>query len=121
MLTFVYSLLDEYTEDLLTVHEEEIKRLKEEKRKKAPLLASIRKYFEICEEEKELAAAAQDQNRLLGRGKRDPGRLLREEKMRKRVSREKPRVCVYININCYMKILLIHFILISYLCFCFLA
>ena len=39
--------------------------------------------------------------------------------MRKRVSREKPRVCVYININCYMKILLIHFILISYLCFCF--
>jgi Ase1/PRC1/MAP65 family protein len=38
-------------------------------------------------------AAASDQSRLLGRGPRDPGRLLREEKMRKRVVKEKPRVC----------------------------
>ncbi|KAF8737335.1 hypothetical protein AX14_013020 [Amanita brunnescens Koide BX004] len=83
---------DEHTEELLTIHEDEIRRLKEEKRVKAPLLASIKKYFEICEEEKELAAAASDQSRLLGRGARDPGRLLREEKMRKRVSKEKPRL-----------------------------
>ncbi|KAI5118297.1 hypothetical protein M0805_003816 [Coniferiporia weirii] len=83
---------DEHTEELLTIHEEEIRRLKEERRIKAPLLANIRKYFDICEEEKELAAAAMDQNRLLGRGPRDPGRLLREEKMRKRVRREKPRL-----------------------------
>ena len=84
--------LDEFTEELLTIHEDEIKKLKEERRLKAPLLASIKKYFEICEEEKELAAAASDQTRLTGRGPRDPGRLLREEKMRKRVSKEKPRV-----------------------------
>lgn len=72
---------------------------------KAPLLAGIKRYFDICEEEKELAAAASDQTRLLGRGSRDPGRLLREEKMRKRVSKEKPRVrafsaisfCMYAN------------------------
>lgn len=83
---------DEHTEELLTIHEDEIRRLKEERRVKAPLLANIRKYFEICEEEKELAAAASDQSRLLGRGSRDPGRLLREEKMRKRVLKEKPRV-----------------------------
>ncbi|KAL5521148.1 hypothetical protein ACEPAG_9070 [Sanghuangporus baumii] len=84
---------DEHSEDLLTTHEEEISRLKDEKRRKAPLLASITKYFEICEGEKELAAAAADQSRLLGRGPRgDPGRLLREEKMRKRVMREKPRL-----------------------------
>ncbi|KAG5645682.1 hypothetical protein DXG03_005520 [Asterophora parasitica] len=82
---------DEHTEQLLTIHEDEIRRLKEERRQKAPLLASIKKYFDICEEEKELAAAASDQTRLLGRG-RDPGRLLREEKMRKRVSKEKPRL-----------------------------
>jgi hypothetical protein len=37
-------------------------------------------------------AASSDQSRLLGRGPRDPGRLLREEKMRKRVAKEKPRV-----------------------------
>ncbi|KIY72254.1 hypothetical protein CYLTODRAFT_388873 [Cylindrobasidium torrendii FP15055 ss-10] len=83
---------DEHTEELLTIHEEEISRLKEERREKAPLLAAIKKYFEICEEEKELAAAASDQTRLLGRGARDPGRLLREEKMRKRVTKEKPRL-----------------------------
>lgn len=85
-------IVDEHTEELLTIHEEEIRRLKEERRMKAPLLASIKKYFEICDEEKELATAASDQTRLLGRGSRDPGRLLREEKMRKRVSKEKPRV-----------------------------
>lgn len=74
------------------MHEDEIRRLKEERKSKAPILVSLRKYFEICDGEKELAAAAQDQNRLLGRGPRDPGRLLREEKMRKRVKREKPKV-----------------------------
>lgn len=84
---------DEHTEELLTLHEQEISRLKEERRIKAPLLAGIRRYFEICDEERELAAAATDQTRLLGRGPRDPGRLLREEKMRKRVNKEKPRAC----------------------------
>ncbi|TBU28439.1 microtubule associated protein-domain-containing protein [Dichomitus squalens] len=83
---------DEHTEELLSIHEEEIKRLKEERRMKGPLLHSIKKYFDICDDEKELAASASDQSRLLGRGPRDPGRLLREEKMRKRVTKEKPRL-----------------------------
>ncbi|EIW55715.1 uncharacterized protein TRAVEDRAFT_38910 [Trametes versicolor FP-101664 SS1] len=83
---------DEHTEELLIIHEEEIRRLKEDRRMKGPLLHSIRKYFDILEDEKELAAAAGDQSRLLGRGPRDPGRLLREEKMRKRVTKEKPRL-----------------------------
>lgn len=85
--------IDEHTEDLLSQHEHEIARLKAEVRLKTPLLASIKKYFDICEEEKELERAASDQTRLLGRGGgRDPGRLLREEKMRKRVGKEKPKV-----------------------------
>ena len=84
---------DEHTEDLLSQHEHEIARLKAEVRLKTPMLASIKKYFDICEEEKELERAAGDQTRLLGRGGgRDPGRLLREEKMRKRVGKEKPKV-----------------------------
>ena len=41
---------------------------------------------------------ASDQTRLLGRG-RDPGRLLREEKMRKRVTKEKPCVSIF-SFNC---------------------
>lgn len=93
MALTAYTTADEHNEELLTIHEEEILRLKEERRVKAPLLVSIKKYFEICTEEKELTAASMDQSRLLGRGPRDPGRLLREEKMRKRVSREKPKVC----------------------------
>ncbi|KAG1761631.1 microtubule associated protein-domain-containing protein [Suillus occidentalis] len=84
---------DEHTEDLLSQHEHEIARLKAEVRLKMPLLTSIKKYMEICEEEKELARVASDQTRLLGRGGgRDPGRLLREEKMRKRVGKEKPKL-----------------------------
>ena len=67
-------------------------RLKEERKLKGSLLLRVRKYFDILEDEKELAASASDQSRLLGRGPRDPGRLLREEKMRKRVTKEKPRV-----------------------------
>jgi protein regulator of cytokinesis 1 len=63
------------------------------------MLTSIKKYMEICEEEKELARVASDQTRLLGRGGgRDPGRLLREEKMRKRVGKEKPKVCHFLFI-----------------------
>lgn len=85
-------LADDFDEDLLTRHEEEIARLKEERRIKAPILASINKYFDVCEDERKLAESAADQTRLLGRGPRDPGRLLREEKMRKRVKKEKPRV-----------------------------
>ena len=85
--------VDEHTEDLLSQHEHEIARLKAEVKLKTPILASIKKYFDICEEEKELERAAGDQTRLLGRGGgRDPGRLLREEKMRKRVGKEKPKV-----------------------------
>ncbi|KAF9042768.1 hypothetical protein BDZ89DRAFT_1009085 [Hymenopellis radicata] len=83
---------DTHTEELLKIHEDEIKKLKEEKRMKAPLLAAIKKYFEISEEEEALAAAASDQSRLTGRGARDPGRLLREERMRKRVTKVKPRL-----------------------------
>ena len=87
-----FEMSDEFTEELLVIHEDEIRRLKEERREKAHLLGSIKRWFDICQEEKELAASAADVSRLTGRGARDPGRLLREEKMRKRVKKEKPRV-----------------------------
>ncbi|GJE92448.1 hypothetical protein PsYK624_086020 [Phanerochaete sordida] len=83
---------DEHSEELLAIHEEEIRRLKEDRKLKGSLLKNIQKYFDICQDQKDLAAAASDQTRLLGRGPRDPGRLLREEKMRKRVTKEKPRL-----------------------------
>lgn len=92
-------ILEYFTEDLLTVHEEEIRRLKEERELKALLLGKIKKYFDICDDEKKLEISASDQGRLTGKStsttKRDPGRLLKEEKMRNRVTREKPKVCFH--------------------------
>jgi len=87
---------DEHTKDLLSQHEHEIARLKAEVRLKMPLLMSIRKYIEICKEEKELERIVSYQTRILGRGRgRDPGILLREE-MRKRVEKEKPNLCQFL-------------------------
>ncbi|KLO17899.1 hypothetical protein SCHPADRAFT_845934 [Schizopora paradoxa] len=83
----------DFTEELLAVHEEEIRRLKDEVELKALLLAKITKYYEICADQKELQKSAADQGRLMGRGTRgDPGRLLREEKMRKRVQKDLPKL-----------------------------
>ncbi|KAF8326231.1 microtubule associated protein-domain-containing protein [Cantharellus anzutake] len=83
---------EEDPEALLNEHDLEVARLKEEKRSKAHILPFVKKYFEISNDEKILAESASDTSRLTGRGNRDPGRLLREEKMRKRVRKEKPRL-----------------------------
>ncbi|KAG8702308.1 hypothetical protein FRC09_004809 [Ceratobasidium sp. 395] len=84
---------DEPSEDLLTRHEDEASRLRSELSSKHALLAKAQKWEAIVGEQRALAAAAADQSRLTGRGVRgDPGRLLREEKMRKRVQREKPKL-----------------------------
>ncbi|KZT54876.1 hypothetical protein CALCODRAFT_485197 [Calocera cornea HHB12733] len=81
----------DHSEELLTRHEDEIERLRAERAEKAPILSHVQKYFQLCDEERELEAAAQDPTRLLGK-RGDAGRLLREEKMRKRVQREKPKL-----------------------------
>lgn len=46
--------IGEHTEDLLTIHEEQIAKLKEERKTKANILVAVRKYFQILEEQKEL-------------------------------------------------------------------
>lgn len=46
--------LEQHTEDLLSTHEDEIVKLKMERKSKAPILVAIRKYLQICEEQKEL-------------------------------------------------------------------
>lgn len=78
---------------VLAQHEQMCARLAEMLEQRAPLLALIGRYREICQEAHALEASAQDGSRLLGRNNRgDPGRLLREEKMRKRVKIQKPKV-----------------------------
>ncbi|KAF8534289.1 microtubule associated protein-domain-containing protein [Trichophaea hybrida] len=86
---------DVYTDALLSAHEMEISRLEALLEERTPILALINKHRDLMEDKEQLAASANDSSRLMGRGgngARDPTRLLREEKMRKRIAKELPRV-----------------------------
>jgi protein regulator of cytokinesis 1 len=88
-----FFLLDSYNEEVLLAHEIEKNRLLEEKASKDIILNKLAKYFSLLDEIRQLEESANDPSRLTGRGQRgDPGRLLREEKQRKRVAKEKPKV-----------------------------
>lgn len=81
------------TDEILASHEQMIDYLTEQVRTKAPVLKVIGRYKELLDEARQLEESANDGSRLLGRSNRgDPGRLLREEKMRKRVKIQKPKI-----------------------------
>lgn len=96
MLEFTPAFSDVYSDALLEAHEHEISRLEVLKDQRAPTLALVDKHKSLVHDRDELAASSQDASRLMMRGqkgeKRDPGKLLREEKMRKRISKELPKV-----------------------------
>jgi protein regulator of cytokinesis 1 len=98
MLDFTPAFSDVYSDALLSAHEQEIARLEALKEQRAPTLSLIDRHRSLVKERDELAAASQDASRLMMRGqkgeKRDPTRLLREEKMRKRIAKELPKVAV---------------------------
>lgn len=98
MLEFTPAFSDVYSDALLEAHEQEICRLETLREQRAPTLALIEKHRTLVKEQSDLAAASQDASRLMMRGqkgeKRDPTRLLREEKMRKRIAKELPKVAV---------------------------
>lgn len=96
MLEFTPAFSDVYSDALLEAHEREIARLEVLKEQRAPTLVLVEKHRSLVHERDELAASSQDASRLMMRGqkgeKRDPGKLLREEKMRKRIAKELPKV-----------------------------
>ena len=96
MLDFTPAFSDVYSDALLSAHEQEIARLEALKEQRAPALQLIDKHRSLISDRETLAASSQDASRLMGRGnngqRRDPTRLLREEKMRKRIAKELPRV-----------------------------
>lgn len=96
MLEFTPAFSDVYSDALLEAHEQEIERLETLREQRAPTLALVDRHRSLVAERDELAASSQDASRLLGKGqkgeKRDPGKLLREEKMRKRIAKELPKV-----------------------------
>jgi Ase1/PRC1/MAP65 family protein len=98
MLEFTPAFSDVYSDALLEAHEREISRLEILQEQRAPTLALVDRHKSLVSERDELASSSQDASRLMMRGqkgeKRDPGKLLREEKMRKRIAKELPKVTV---------------------------
>ncbi|KAF4472726.1 anaphase spindle elongation 1 [Fusarium albosuccineum] len=96
MLEFTPAFSDVYSDALLEAHEREVARLEALKEQRAPTLALVDRHKSLIKERDDLATSSQDASRLMARGqkgeKRDPGKLLREEKMRKRIAKELPKV-----------------------------
>ncbi|OTB00122.1 hypothetical protein M426DRAFT_15772 [Hypoxylon sp. CI-4A] len=96
MLEFTPAFSDVYSDALLEAHEREISRLESLRDQRAPTLALVDRHRTLVHDRDELAASSQDASRLMMRGqkgeRRDPGKLLREEKMRKRIAKELPKV-----------------------------
>ncbi|KAL4912257.1 microtubule associated protein-domain-containing protein [Aspergillus aurantiobrunneus] len=96
MLDFTPAFSDVYSDALLEAHEAEIARLETLKEQRAPTLQLIDRHRSLLSEREALSVSSQDASRLMARGnkgeRRDPGKLLREEKMRKRIAKELPKV-----------------------------
>jgi protein regulator of cytokinesis 1 len=96
MLDFTPAFSDVCSDALLSAHEAEIARLEALKEQRLPILQKVDRHRELIKERNELQQSSQDASRLMARGqkgeKRDPGKLLREEKMRKRIAKDLPKV-----------------------------
>lgn len=80
---------DKFTEENLSAHETEVARLKQEVEQNEHILNAIEQYRRMLDDIREFEITSMDARRLFHR---DPGRLLREEKFRKRIAREFPKV-----------------------------
>ncbi|KAJ1717660.1 microtubule associated protein [Aspergillus flavus] len=96
MLDFTPAFSDVYSDALLEAHEAEITRLEALKEQRASVLQLVERHRSLLADREALAVSSQDASRLMARGtsgqRRDPGKLLREEKMRKRIAKELPKV-----------------------------
>lgn len=83
---------EDYSEELLASHEKLKVQLLDDLSDKKSLLLLLNRYFKLLQEAHELELAEKDPNRFAKGQRGDPGRLLREEKIRKRVAKEKPKL-----------------------------
>lgn len=80
---------------LLAAHEMEIQRLRDLLDERNPIISLIDKHRSLINDRESLALSVNDSSRLISRGgtgNRDPTRLLREEKTRKRIAKELPKI-----------------------------
>lgn len=79
---------DEYSEELLKEHEDEAERLRAEIEAKGSMLIKVKEWIQLKFDEEELERNAHDPDRFKKRG----SAMLKEEKMRKRVEKLKPKI-----------------------------
>ncbi|EGX51388.1 hypothetical protein AOL_s00054g458 [Orbilia oligospora ATCC 24927] len=92
MYDFTAAWSSSNTEAVLRSHEMEIARLQKIIDERSPILSLVERYQTLVNDKASLDASSQDPSRLLAKGPRDPTRLLREEKTRKKIAKELPKI-----------------------------
>lgn len=95
ILHFSPAYSEAMSDALLAAHEMEIQRLQTLLDERGPIISLIDKHRSLIDDRESLALSANDSSRLISRGgpgNRDPTRLLREEKTRKRIAKELPKI-----------------------------
>ncbi|ELR21805.1 Microtubule associated protein (MAP65/ASE1 family) [Acanthamoeba castellanii str. Neff] len=90
-INFTAYASDAFTEALLTAHQEEIEKNEQLLSTLDPILRLIHDREKILKEKTSFERETSDPKRLLSK-ERDPGRLLREEKMRKLLDKKLPQI-----------------------------
>lgn len=83
---------DIFNDASLASHEYEIKRLQNLIESRQNALSLVKRHMELIAERQALEEASKDPSRLTQRGAQAAGRLLQEEKVRKKLSKELPKV-----------------------------
>ncbi|KAH9822137.1 microtubule associated protein-domain-containing protein [Melampsora americana] len=81
-----------FSEELLAAHDVKYQELLQELEDRQPVLDLFDRYTNLLQEAHELQLAEKDPDRFAKGKRHDPGKLLREEKIRKRVTKEKPKL-----------------------------
>lgn len=95
ILHFSPAYSEAISDALLAAHETEIQRLRTLLDERGPIISLIDKHRSLIDDRESLVLSANDSSRLISRGGaggRDPTRLLREEKTRKRIAKELPKI-----------------------------
>jgi Ase1/PRC1/MAP65 family protein len=85
-------MVDIFTDASLAAHEYEVKRLENLVNSRQNALSLVKKHMDLVAQKQHLEESSKDPGRLTQRGAQAAGRLLQEEKMRKRLGKELPKV-----------------------------
>jgi len=87
--------LDIFTDASLASHEYEVKCLESLISSRQNALCLVKKHMDLLAEKQHLEESSKDPSRLTQRGAQAAGRLLQEEKVRKKLNKELPKVIIH--------------------------